>query len=395
MAKRGQKDTYNDPDSHNEHITLNYTFNFRREIILAFLLDDNYHWKIWLKDDKLQVFKPFTQKENIMTHLLDDFFGADSVVVIGASKRPEAPGYIIAKNFVETSFEGECYFVNPRGGRLFTKPVFSSIAELPKTPDLGIIVAPARLVPGIAAECGQKGIKRLVIISGGFSEAGAEGKILEQQLLDVTHRYGIRFIGPNCLGIYVPEKAIDTIFLPRDKVQRPTHGPMAFFTQSGAFGAAFLSEIYHLGYGRWVSKFVAFGNAVDIHEGHVLEFLGDDPDTKVILGYIEGFRNAARFLTAAEKISLQKPIILIKGNRTKAGARAATSHTGSIASNDDITNNLLHAAGIVRVNDWEEMINTAKIFATQPLPQGNRVAVITNGGGVGVMTSDAVSMEDM
>ncbi|MHA1443467.1 MAG: acetate--CoA ligase family protein [Candidatus Hodarchaeales archaeon] len=330
-----------------------------------------------------------------MAHLLDDFFSADSVVVIGASKRPDAPGHIIAKNFVESSFEGDCFFVNPRLKRLFTKIVYPSVSDLPETPDLGIIVAPARLVPNIAAECGQKGIKRLVIRSGGFSEIGPEGKILEQQLLDVTHRYGIRFIGPNCLGIYVPDKAIDTIFLPRFKVQRPTHGPMAFFTQSGAFGAAFLSEIYHLGYGRWVSKFVAFGNAIDIHEGHVLEFLGDDDETKVILGYLEGFRNAARFLTAAEKISLKKPIILIKGNRTPAGARAATSHTASVASNDLITSNLLSAAGIVRVNDWEEMINASKVFATQPLPNGNKIAVITNGGGVGVMTSDAISMEGM
>jgi acyl-CoA synthetase (NDP forming) len=331
-----------------------------------------------------------------MAHLLDDFFSADSVVVIGVSKRPDAPGHIIAKNFVESSFEGDCFFVNPRLKRLFTKKVYPSVSDLPDPPpDLGIVIVPASLVPNIAAECGQKGIKRLVIISGGFSEVGSEGKILEQQLLDVTHRYGIRFIGPNCLGIYVPDKAIDTIFLQRFKVQRPTHGPMAFFTQSGAFGAAFLSEIYHLGYGRWVSKFVAFGNAADIHEGHVLEFLGDDNETKVILGYLEGFRNAARFLTAAEKISLRKPIILIKGNRTVAGARAATSHTASVASNDRITSSLLSAAGIVRVNDWEEMINASKVFATQPSPKGNKVAVITNGGGVGVMTSDAISMEGM
>ncbi|MHA1215634.1 MAG: acetate--CoA ligase family protein [Candidatus Hodarchaeales archaeon] len=327
-------------------------------------------------------------------HVLADFFEAKSVVIIGASKKTQSPGNIVARNFIDSDFDGDLFFINPRQGRLFTKPLLNSVMDLPWTVDLGIVVVPASIVPKVAEECGKRGVKRLVILSGGFGETGEEGKRLEEQLLETCRKYDIRFIGPNCLGLYVPKNKIDTIFLQRDKVQRPSTGPMSFFTQSGAFGAAFLSEMFHLGFGRWISKFVSFGNAVDINEADILEYLGQDEDTKVILGYLEGFKEARRFLEAAKKACTKKPFILIKGNRTEAGAHAASSHTASVATNDHIVDDLLRDAGIIRVDDWEEMLNAAKMF-TQPMPEGDRVAVISNGGGVAVMISDAIGLEKL
>ncbi|MHA1972117.1 MAG: CoA-binding protein [Candidatus Hodarchaeales archaeon] len=233
-------------------------------------------------------------------HVLADFFEAKSVVIIGASKKTQSPGNIVARNFIDSDFDGDLFFINPRQGRLFTKPLLNSVMDLPWTVNLGVVVVPASIVPKVAEECGMRGVKRLVILSGGFGETGEEGRKLEEQLLEICKKYDIRFIGPNCLGLYVPKNKIDTIFLQRNKVQRPSTGPMSFFTQSGAFGAAFLSEMFHLGFGRWISKFVSFGNAVDINEADILEYLGQDEDTKVILGYLEGFKEARRFLEAKE-----------------------------------------------------------------------------------------------
>lgn len=330
-----------------------------------------------------------------MNHVLESFFEAKSVVLIGASKKTQSPGNIVAKNFIDHDFDGDLFFINPKEGRLFTKPLYPSVMDLPWAVDLGIVVVPAKVVPKVAEECGKRGINRLVILTGGFGETGEEGKQIEDELVKVCKKYDIRFIGPNCLGLYVPKHKIDTIFLQRDKVQRPSSGDMSFFTQSGAFGAAFLSEISHLGFGKWISKFISFGNALDINEADMLEYLGDDDDTKVILGYLEGFKEARRFLDAAKVASSKKPFILIKSNRTKAGAHAASSHTAAVATNDEIVDDLLKDVGIIRVNDWEDMLNAAKIFATQPLSSGDRIAVITNGGGVGVMVSDAINMEGL
>ncbi len=327
-------------------------------------------------------------------HVLADFFEAKSIVIVGASKKDQSPGNIVSRNFIDSDFDGDLFFVNPRQGRLFTKPLYNSVMDIPWTVDLAIIVVPASVVPSVTEECGKRGIRRLVILSGGFGETGEEGKILENQLIAVCKKYDIRFIGPNCLGLYVPKNKIDTIFLQRDKVQRPSTGPMSFFTQSGAFGAAFLSEMFHLGFGGWISKFISFGNATDINEADILEYLGNDFDTQVILGYLEGFKNARRFLEAAKFASIKKPFILIKGNRTKAGAQAASSHTASIASNDQIVDDLLKDAGVIRVDDWQDMLNAAKMF-TQPMPKGNRIAVISNGGGVAVMISDCIGLEGL
>ncbi len=331
---------------------------------------------------------------SIQKYTLKDFFEAKSVAVIGASTKPNSPGYIIAMNFVH-SFEGDVYFVNPKGGRLFTKKLYPSVLDIPDQVDLAVIIVPARFVPQVVEECGLKGIHLLIIISGGFSEVGEEGAKLEHQIKELAKKFNLRIIGPNCVGIYAPKSKLDTIFLPHDLVKRPGFGPMSFFTQSGAFGVSILTELAFLGYGKWVSKFLSFGNATDINETDALEYLGSDPSTKVILGYMEGFRNPRKFLEIAKEVAKTKPIILIKANRTKAGAKAGASHTASLASDDKITDSLLKSVGIIRSESWGEMLAAAKLFATCSFPRGNKVAVVTNGGGLGVMLSDALEFEGL
>ncbi|MHA2295115.1 MAG: acetate--CoA ligase family protein [Candidatus Hodarchaeales archaeon] len=319
------------------------------------------------------------------------FMEAKSVVVVGASKKKDSPGNIVAYNFVRSDFDGDVYFVNPRGGKLFSKSVYPSILDIPDYVDLAIIITPARFVPQSVRECAIKKIKRIVIASGGFSESGPEGEKLQSEVDKIARNNDIRIIGPNCVGILNPPMKLDTLFLPDSKVKRPKFGVMSFFSQSGAFGVSFLNEIAFIGYGRWISKFVSYGNASDVNERDILEHFGQDEATKVILGYIEGFKDPRGFLGIARKISKQKPIILMKSNRNQVGMQASASHTASIATtNDSMTDNLLRAAGILRVADWVELFNVAQAFATQPLPRGRNVLVITNAGGLSVMASDAL-----
>ncbi|MHA1450750.1 MAG: CoA-binding protein [Candidatus Hodarchaeales archaeon] len=248
-----------------------------------------------------------------------NFMEAQSVVIVGASKKKDSPGNIVASNFIKSDFEGDVYFVNPRGGKLFSKPVFKSILDLPdgERYDLGVIITPARFVLQSVKECAEKGIKNIVIASGGFSEVGSEGKKLQDEVVRVARENSMRIIGPNCVGIFNPPLKLDTIFLPDSKVKRPELGVISFFSQSGAFGVSFLNEIAFIGYGRWISKFVSYGNACDIDERDIIEFFGQDETTKVILGYIEGFNDAPHFLREARKLAGKKPMIIMKANRNK------------------------------------------------------------------------------
>lgn len=323
------------------------------------------------------------------TPALTSFFEAKSIVLIGASKKNNSPGNVVARQLVE-SFEGEVYFVNPRGGRMFTKKVYKTVSKLPNTPDLMVVLSPAVTVPGVIREAAEKNIKNVIISTSGFAEIGDVGKMYQEEITKIAKEYGMRVIGPNCTGIYAPDLSIDTIFLPVSKVRRPKAGQISFFSQSGAFGVEFLNQMDHLGYGAWIAKYINYGNASDINEADVLEYLGQDEKTKVILGYLEGFKEGRRFLDIAKTITPHKPVILIKSNRTEIGARASASHTASIASNDKVVDDMLRSTGIIRVEHWRFLLNLAKCFATQPMPQGRRVGLLSNGGGTIVMASDAI-----
>lgn len=321
---------------------------------------------------------------------LEKFFNAKTFCVVGASTTPNKPGNVIAYNFVNF-FPGKTYLVNPKGGELYNNKLYKSVLEIDDSIDAACIIVPARYAPLALQECGKKGIKNIIVTTGGFSEIGDEGIKLQQQMLDIMKEFEITVIGPNCLGLYSPALGYDTMFLPDSKLKRPTNGPVSIFTQSGAFGAAFIDQLSRLGSGKWVSKFISYGNASDINETDSLEYVGQDPDTKMIIIYLEDFKNGREFMQKAREISLKKPIMGIKANRTETGAKAGASHTAALSANDVIVDDLLNDAGIIRVLTWDQLEDCVLVFGTQPLPLGNNVAIVTDGGGAGVMASDMVS----
>jgi len=321
---------------------------------------------------------------------LEKFFNAKTFCVVGASTTPNKPGNVVAYNFVNF-FPGKTYLVNPKGGELYNNKLYKSVLEIDDSIDAACIIVPARYAPLALQECGKKGIKNIIVTTGGFSEIGDEGIKLQQQMLDIMREFEITVIGPNCLGLYSPALGYDTMFLPDSKLKRPTNGPVSIFTQSGAFGAAFIDQLSRLGSGKWVSKFISYGNASDINETDSLEYVGQDPNTKMIIIYLEDFKNGREFMQKAREISLKKPIMGIKANRTETGAKAGASHTAALSANDVIVDDLLNDAGIIRVLTWDQLEDCVLVFGTQPLPLGNNVAIVTDGGGAGVMASDMVS----
>lgn len=327
---------------------------------------------------------------------LQNFFNAKNVAIIGASTNPASPGYVCAENYKDYK-KGKLFLINPKGGELFGHKLYKKLTDVEDAVNFALIITSAKYVPAATRDCAEKKVESVVIASGGFSEIGEEGKKLQEEIAQIINENDIRVIGPNCVGLFDPKREVDTIFLPPNKVRRPKPGPIAFFSQSGALGIAFLDEISESGDGRWVSRFISYGNAMDVEESAILDFLGNDEDTKVITGYIEGFRSKARdFLIRAEEISKEKPIILIKANRNPEGAKASGSHTASIATADDrMTSDLIRTKGIVRVYDWEEMLSMSMAFASLPEMKGNRIAVLTNGGGTAVMSSDAIGEENL
>ncbi|MCG3225687.1 MAG: CoA-binding protein [Candidatus Heimdallarchaeota archaeon] len=325
-----------------------------------------------------------------MTTKLEKFFNAESFCVVGASTTENKPGNVVAYNFVH-SFPGKTYLVNPKGGELFGNKLYKSVLEIEDKIEAACIIVPARFTPQMLEQCGKKGIKNIIVTTGGFSEIGDEGKVLQQQMLQIMKDYNINVVGPNCLGLYSPALGYDTMFLPDSRLKRPKNGSVSIFTQSGAFGAAFIDQLSRLGSGQWVSKFISYGNASDINETDSLEYVGQDPDTRLILIYLEDFKEGRRFMNLAREISLKKPIMGIKANRTETGAKAGASHTAALSSNDAIVDDLLRDAGIIRVITWDQLEDCVLAFGTQPLPLGDRVAIITDGGGAGVMASDMVS----
>jgi len=317
------------------------------------------------------------------------FFQAKSIAIFGASASKGKPGYVIAENFIK-NFEGKTFLINPKGGEILGQPVYKSVQEVSEPIDSAVIIVPAKYSPAAVADCAKKGIKFVTIISGGFKEIGEKGLQLQKEIDEIAHQHDMRIIGPNCIGLFYPKRGLDMVFLPDEKLKRPGVGGVSILSQSGAFGSAFLDIMGSLGNGNYLSKFVSYGNASDINEADILEYFGDDPETKVILAYLEGFKDGRRFIETARKVSLKKPIIAIKANRNEAGAHAVASHTASLAANDAVTDALFKEVGIIRAYTWDELFDCMNAFNSSYLPKGRRVLIITDGGGAGVMASDAV-----
>ncbi len=322
---------------------------------------------------------------------LSDIFEPRSIAVIGASRRSETIGYMILDSLLRCGYAGAVYPVNPGTEVVHSMRAYPSIADVPGPVDLAVIVVPKEHVLRVAEECGEAGVAGLVVISAGFREVGGEGVERERRLLEVARRYGMRMVGPNCMGVLNtdPTISMNATFAPT----APPTGNVAFLSQSGAMGVTILD--YAREYGIGVSKFISLGNKADISGNDVLEYLRDDERTSVILMYLENFGNPRRFTRIAREVTQLKPVVAVKAARTRAGARAATSHTGAMVSLDVATDALFAQCGVIRVDAVEELFDMAMGFGNAPLPKDDRVAVVTNAGGPGIIIADALESQNL
>ena len=316
-------------------------------------------------------------------------FAPRSVAVIGATNRAGSVGQAVFANVFTHGYAGVVYPVNPKAPSVMSVKAFPSVTDIPDEVDLSIIIVPSALVPGVMEECGHKGIKAAIVITAGFKELGGAGVEQEQLVLAAARENGIRLLGPNCLGIINTDPQVSLNGSFARLMPRP--GNIALVSQSGAVGVAALE--YAQGEEIGLSKFVSVGNKADLNENDFLAYLKDDPLTDVIAFYLEDISDPQKFFQLAREITGEagnkKPILAIKSGRTAAGARAASSHTGALAGSDEAYDALFAQCGVLRVESLEELFDYALAFSTQPLPRGNRVAIVTNAGGLGIMTTDA------
>ncbi len=324
-------------------------------------------------------------------NILDKIMKPKSIAVIGASTKEHTIGSDIMKRLQEYNFNGKIYPVNPKGGIIEGLQAYTSVLEVPGEVDLAIIVVNAKFVLATIDQCHEKGIKGLCIITAGFKETGKEGAELEKQLLEKVRAYGMRCVGPNCLGVVNthPDIRMDGCFAE----SLPERGNIGFVSQSGALGGGILNILKDLNLG--FAQFISIGNQADVNAETALEYWENDSDVEQILLYMESIQNPANFRKLATRISKKKPILALKAGRSAAGASAASSHTGSLAGADKAANALLQQSGVIREYSLKDLFATAKVFANCPIPKGNRVAIITNSGGPGIMATDAVCEHGM
>ncbi len=315
--------------------------------------------------------------------MLEHFFTPKSVAVIGASSEPGKVGYDIVRNLKEAPFQGDVYPVNPKADEILGFPVYKSILDIPGQVDLAVIVIPAKFVIGVMEQCGQKGVDSVVIITAGFNEIGGEGTVLQHQLMAVAKKYGIRVIGPNCLGIISTDVGLNASFAP----VTPDNGRLGLLSQSGALACAILDWSTKAGIGY--NKFFTFGNQADVNTIDLLHAWKDDAHIRAIVAYCEAITDGAQFMQVAEETAHVKPVIIIKSGTTAAGAKAASSHTGSLAGSDAAYDAAFKQSGVIRARTVQEFFDYAIAFAYQPLPKGKRICIVTNAGGPGILCTDA------
>lgn len=324
-------------------------------------------------------------------NVLDKIMKPKSVAVIGASTKPKTIGSEIMQRLRDYKFNGNIYPVNPKGGMIEGFQAYTSILEVPGEVDLAVIVVNSKFVLQTIDDCNKKGIKGLCIITAGFKETGKEGAELEKQLLEKVKEYGMRCVGPNCLGVLNtnPNVMMDATFAE----SLPVQGDIGFVSQSGALGGGILNILKDLNLG--FAQFVSIGNQADVNAETMLEYWENDDDVKQILLYMESIQNPANFRKLATRITKKKPILALKAGRSAAGASAASSHTGSLAGADKAAAALLKQSGVIREFSLKNLFANAKAFSNCPIPKGNRVAIITNSGGPGIMATDAICENGM
>ncbi len=314
--------------------------------------------------------------------MLDALFNPRSIAVIGASADPKKVGYAVLHNLQRFRFGGALYPVNPAGGEILSLRSYQKITDISEAPDLAVVVIPARLVPDSLRACAAAGVTSAIVISAGFKEAGKEGTLLEEELKHISRERHIRILGPNCLGLINTANDLNATFA-ADMLPK---GRIAFFSQSGAMGIAIMD--WAIGNDIGFSKFVSLGNKTDLSEIDCIEYFRDDPDTNLILGYIEDVVDGKRFMEIAAKAARVKPVILLKSGGTEAGARAASSHTGALAGSDTAFDAAFKQTGVMRAQGVQDLFDTALAFSEGKIPAGNRLLVITNAGGPGIIAAD-------
>ena len=315
---------------------------------------------------------------------LDAIFAPQAVAVIGATEKAGSVGRSILWNLIQSPFGGTVYPVNPKRPNVLGIRSYPKIAAVPEPVDLAVVVTPAPTVPQVIAECVEAGVKGAIIISAGFKEIGPEGAELERKVLTQARRGRMRLIGPNCLGVMCPQKGLNATFA----AEMAQPGSVGFLSQSGALCTAILdwSLRVHVGF----SAFVSIGSMLDVGWGDLIDYLGDDPQTKCIVIYMESIGDARSFLSASREVALTKPIIVIKAGRTEAAAKAAASHTGSLSGSDDVLDAAFRRVGVLRVDSISQVFDMAEVLAKQPRPRGPRLAIVTNAGGPGVLATDSL-----
>ncbi|HSG43450.1 MAG TPA: CoA-binding protein, partial [Anaerolineales bacterium] len=326
------------------------------------------------------------------------FFKPKGVVVIGASTSPEKLGYGVARNLIQSGYQGTIHFVSQKQGQLFDRPIYTDLNQVPDPVDLAILIVPPNATPRAIEACGKRRIKAATIITGGFREVGEVGAALEQKCLDIAREHGVRLLGPNCIGTIDTHFPLDTTFL---QPPRPTKGGIGFISHSGAFAASIVDWARDEGFG--FSQIISLGNQVDVNETDMLPMLADDPHTKVIVMYMESVSDGRQFVEVAREVTRRKPVIALKVGRFESGQKAAASHTGALAASDTAFDAAFKRAGIFRADTTEQMFDWARGFEkwsryapkNTGLLDQRGVAILTNAGGPGVIAADALEQNGL
>ncbi|MGQ9676018.1 MAG: acetate--CoA ligase alpha subunit [Chloroflexota bacterium] len=315
--------------------------------------------------------------------MLEALFYPRSVAVVGAAREEGKLGHAVLANIINFGFECPIYPVNPKADELMGLKAYPSVLDIPGSVDLGVIVVPPKAVAGVVRDCGQKGARAVIVITAGFREIGPEGVLAEKEVVRYAKEAGMRLLGPNCLGLINTENNLDATFARN----LPLKGSISFMTQSGALATAILdwADRERVGF----SKFVSLGNKADVNENDLIEAWRDDEASRVVIAYLEGIADGARFMKSAKTLTKKKPLIMVKSGGTAAGSRAVSSHTGTLAGSDTAYDAAFKQTGVIRARSVENLFDLSIAFAYQPLPSGRRLAIITNAGGPGIMATDA------
>ena len=324
-----------------------------------------------------------------MTTNLNVFFRPRGIAVIGASRDPQKLGHGVVRNLVNYGYDGPIYPINPKANTILDLRTYTHVADAPDPLDLAILVVPAAKVPYELEQCGERGVKAAIIISGGFREVGPEGQAREREVIAIAQRYGMRLLGPNGIGSIDTHTPLNTTFVKG----MPVPGGIAFLSQSGAVCAAVID--WARGAGVGFSRLVSLGNQADVNEAEMLAVIGQDTETHVITAYIEGVSDGQAFVAAASDVARRIPVLALKVGRGSGGAKAVASHTGALAGREEAYEAAFRRAGVLRASTMEELFDWGRALAWQPLPKGNRVAILTNSGGPGILALDTLEAAGM